>query len=296
MNDITGQRCDGDFYYLVGLDQTSCAGQWESLAEQGLLNPQRAWIPNLAEEMPGYRLPRDTGFNWLEIGPISFQPELYTEYTVKLVSFSENGDRTYGKNTFSLSNLYPPCNHGSVDPKIFEIAKWAVGKFISDGIVLSDKPDFSKVRYAGLSIKCLDQFFRYGRFDGNPPNTFDGQILSRQNVVFFVPATFDPRQDTSYDGLFVGFDAEKQSHFKMITIGLHQQGRIINTETIPGYTSHQCNKGSWLEIDSDSLILPKQFNFGAQDTPRYSMMGFPPTYPLDRGVADLANWLTDQAR
>jgi hypothetical protein len=296
MSGITLQRCDGDFYYLVGLDQDSCTGQWKSLEAQGLLNPQQAWIPNLAEQMPGYRPPSDLCFPWLRISQSNFQTDRYTEYTVELVGIL-NGYLTSTLESFSLSTLYPPCNHGSVDPKIFEIAKWAVGKFINDGIVLSDKPDFSKVRYAGLSIECLDDFFRHGRFDGQPPNTFDGQILSRDTVVFFVPSTFNPMRSESYDQIATNYSDEDRSILEMITRGLHRQGRIINpSETIPGYTSHQCNKGSWLEIDSDSLILPKQFNFGAQDTPRYSMMGFPPTYPLDRGVADLANWLTDQAR
>jgi hypothetical protein len=295
MSGITVQRCNGNFYFLVGLDQTSCGAQWQSLKNQGLLNPQQAWIPNLAEEMPGYRLPRDTGFNWLEIAQMSFQPELYTEYNVQLVRFSENGDRTYGE-TFSLSNLYPPSNHESVDPEIVEIAKWAVGKHIDNGIVLSDKPDFSKVRYAGLSIKCLDDFFRHGRFDGQPPNTLNGQILGR-DVVFFVPSTFNPRRSESYDQIATDYSAADQSNLKMLIVGLMQQGRIINPfEAIPGYTGHECDRGSWLEIDSDPLILPKQFNFSANGSPLYRMMGFPPTYPLDRGVADLANWLIDQAR
>lgn len=302
MSGTTLQRCDGNFYYLVGLDQYSCASQWESLKAQGLLNPQQAWIPNLAEQMPGYRPPSDLGFPWLEISQISCKPDLYKEYQVQLVRFTKGSsglERADKEGTFSLSTLYPPSNQDGVASEIFDSATWSIAQLIDNGIILSNQPDFSKVRYAGLSIKCLDDFFRRGRFDGQPPNTPDGQILSRDNVVFFIdPSQFDPMDQKSYDLIATDYSTEDRSNLEMLIVGLRQQGRIINpSETILGYTGHKCDRGSWLEIDSDSSIfLPKQFNFGARGSPLYRMMGFPPTYPLDRGVADLANWLIDQAR
>lgn len=300
MSGTTLQRFDGDFYYLVGLDQDSCTGQWKSLEAQGLLNPQQAWMPNLTQQMPGYRPPSDLCFPWLEISQISCQPDFYTEYQVQLVRFTKGSsglERAYKEGTFFLSTLYPPSNQDDVAPEIFDIAAWSIDQFIDNGIILSDKPNFSKVRYAGLSIECLDDFFRHGRFDGKPPNTFDGQILSRDVVFFIDPSQFDPMRSESYNLIAKNYSAADQSNLKMLIVGLMQQGRIINpVKAIPGYTGHECGRGSWLEIDSDPLILPKQFNFSANGSPLYRMMGFPPTYPLDRGVADLANWLIDQAR
>lgn len=310
MSGTTLHRCDGNLYYLVGLDKDSCAGQWESLEEQGLLNTQQAWIPNLTQQMPGYRPPSDLRFPWLEISQISCKPDLYKEYQVQLVQFTEGSsglEPADKEGTFFLSTLYPPSNQDGVAPEIFDIAAWSIAQFIDDGIILSNQPDLSKVRYAGLSIECLDDFFRHGRFDGQPPNTPDGQILSRDKVVFFVnPSQFDPMRSESYDLIATDYSTEDRSNLKMLVVGLRQQGRIINPfEAIPGYTGHECGRGSWLEINSDTSISPKQFNFGAHGSPLYRMGVSPAkpttggqlpiafTNPLDAEVAKLAEWLRE---
>ena len=299
MSGTTLQRFDGDLYYLVGLDKDSCAGQWESLEAQGLLNPQQAWIPNLTQQMPGYRPPSDLCFPWMEISQISCQPDFYTEYQVQLVRFTKGSsglERAYKeKNFFFLSTLYPPSNQDDVASEIFDIAAWSIDQFIDNGIILSDKPNFSKVRYAGLSIECLDQFFRYGRFDGKPPNTFDGQILSRDVVFFIDPSQFDPMRSESYNLIAKNYSAADQSNLKMLIVGLMQQGRIINPfEAIPGYTGHECNRGSWLEINPSSPIKTRELSFDGRGMANYTLMGLSPTYPLDPGVDKLAKWLLQQ--